>query len=278
MHHDGLYTTGESIISKCKQRTSWKTWSTTYPLRRKGSPRFIKTKGLSLMKKARKVMFFSLFFVGATLWMACNPITRENFGEQMWNTYCSFVHEKCCKEKTLADATKQLFGESMDECLKKYGETIDFGGLFKINFKETYDKIANSEDVDFKTENAAKCVESFANQSCENTAPSTNLLLGCEDVIVGKKAAGEDCPEGFECMPGLSCVNKKCTKLATTGEACGAETPCDKATYCDFQDKKCKARKKDGEDCSFGECADNLTCNNGKCGTSTTSTTNSLCQ
>ena len=142
-------------------------------------------------------MFFSLFFVGATLWMACNPITRENFGEQMWNTYCSFVHEKCCKEKTLADATKQLFGESMDECLKKYGETIDFGGLFKINFKETYDKIANSEDVDFKTENAAKCVESFANQSCENTSAPTNIVSGCDDVIIGKRPQAKIVPKAL---------------------------------------------------------------------------------
>lgn len=78
------------------------------------------------MKRLRfQWLLLAFGFVMLSTAVACQSVSKENFGLLAWEEDCRLVHEKCCKGKTPSQSASALYGTNMTECLANYSKEIN---------------------------------------------------------------------------------------------------------------------------------------------------------
>ena len=104
---------------------------------------------------------------------------------------------------------------------------------------------------------------------CEGDSVCTNVYSGDGICYLYPSAVGDVCNTSYGCdlTKYLYCdgVTSKCVELPKDGEACYHGAYCNAGLYCG-SDSTCKPKKAVGEECTYTQCKDDLTCaEDGKC-------------
>jgi len=86
-------------------------------------------------------------------------------------------------------------------------------------------------------------------------------LEACDKILIGQRAAGEECEDDDECQEGLECWSDKCLVPPTENQPCYKDYGCAEEFYCG-SDKLCHTYHKSGQSCADGSsvCDEDLYC------------------
>ena len=128
--------------------------------------------------------------------------------------------------------------------------------------------------IRYSAENAAGCLDAFANRSCDLTSQSNRAIPdACRRLVTGTLHDGDTCALDDECVSEL-CEVPACPMACCTGKCAGNAAPalaqigqpcdlsdCAAGAFCDDTTLLCAALKPSGATCQFQqECGYGLAC------------------
>jgi hypothetical protein len=148
---------------------------------------------------------------------------------------------------------------------------------FNLHIDPSSQAAVDQGKVIFDGDTAAKCLDEFGSQTCDQTdASGRSLPTSCGNIVHGTVGAGGQCALDEECKSGtcdvptcqMACCQGTCTGDAPpapggAGTACTGSSQCTSGNFCDFSATPtvCAPLKAAGATCqSTSECAYGLGC------------------